>query len=187
MKSMVLAVLAATLLVLSGCSTVKGATVQERRDYVDNMRVKALQELYKEHPIARQQIADAAGYAVFSNINTNLIFVTTSGGYGVVTRKGGNKTYMKMAGGGLGLGAGLRDTRLVMIFRKNHDLENFADNGWDVSGQAGATAQSGDQGGSISVIKSVDFDIITYELTRAGVALEATIDGLKFWRDDGLN
>ena len=187
MKTMLLVGLVSALLVVSGCSTVKGSTVQERRNYVDTMRNQALQELYKEHPQARQQVADAAGYAVFSNINTNLIFVTTSGGYGVATRKGGGKTYMKMAGGGLGLGAGLRDMRLIMIFRKNHDLENFMDNGWDVSGQAGATAQSDDQGGSVNVIKSVDFDIVSYELTKAGVALEATIDGMKFWQDEELN
>ncbi|UTW45600.1 hypothetical protein KFE80_01330 [bacterium SCSIO 12696] len=187
MKLALVAALLAAVTVIGGCSTVKGNSVQERRAYVDTMRNNTLQDLYKEHPKARQQIADAAGYAIFSNINTNLIFVTTSGGYGVVTRKGGSKTYMKMAGGGLGIGAGLRDMRLVLIFKKSHDLENFADNGWDVSGQAGATAQSDDQGGSVNVVKSVDFDIVSYELTKAGIALEATVDGMKFWKDKELN
>ncbi|MCV6604441.1 MAG: hypothetical protein OIF34_03980 [Porticoccaceae bacterium] len=187
MKTTLTAALVGLALLVSGCSTIKGSSVQERRGYVEAMRSDALNDLYKEHPRARQQIADAAGYAVFSNINTNLIFVTTSGGYGVVTRKGGSKTYMKMAGGGLGIGAGLRDMRLVLIFKKAHDLENFADNGWDVSGQAGATAQSDDQGGSVNVIKSVDFDVVSYELTKAGVALEATVDGMKFWKDKELN
>ncbi|MGS2722350.1 lipid-binding SYLF domain-containing protein [Porticoccus sp. GXU_MW_L64] len=187
MKTALTAVLITLALFVAGCSSIKGNTVQERRGYVENMRSDALRDLYKEHPKARQQIADAAGYAVFSNINTNLIFVTTTGGYGVVTRKGGGKTYMRMAGGGLGIGAGLRDMRLVLIFRKAHDLENFADNGWDVSGQAGATAQSDDQGGSVNVVKSVDFDIVSYELTKAGIALEATVDGMKFWQDKELN
>ncbi|WIO73141.1 hypothetical protein QP938_07405 [Porticoccaceae bacterium LTM1] len=186
MKKLGLLLSIVTVMVVSGCSTIKGGTVAEQRAYVDDMRRDALQELYKEHPQARQQIASSAGYAVFSNINTNLIFVTTSGGYGVAT-SGGSKTYMRMAGGGLGLGAGLRDMRLIMIFRKKHDFDSFVDNGWDVSGQAGATAKSDDQGASVNVAKSVDFDIVTYELTKAGVALEATVDGLKFWKDKDLN
>ena len=188
MNKIFLTLVVATLVVVSGCSTIKGSTFAERRDYVQNMHDAALKDLYEEHPLARQQIARSAGYAVFSNINTNLIFVTTSGGYGMATSKiNGNKTYMRMAGGGLGLGAGLRDMRLVMIFKKAHDFDSFVDNGWDISGQAGATAQSDDQGGSINVAQSVDFDIVTYELTKAGVALEASVDGMKFWKDPDLN
>ncbi len=188
MSKISLAAFVAILMVVSGCSTIKGSTFAERRDYVEQMHNDALADLYQEYPVARQQIASSAGYAVFSNINTNLIFVTTSGGYGVATSKtNGSKTYMRMAGGGLGLGAGLRDMRLIMIFKKAHDFESFVDNGWDISGQAGATAQSDDQGGSVNVAKSVDFDIVTYELTKAGVALEASVDGMKFWKDQDLN
>lgn len=188
MNKILLAAVLVSVVVLSGCSTIKGGTFAEQRAYVQTMHDKALADLYEKHPQARQQIASSAGYAVFSNINTNLIFVTTSGGYGVATSKiDGAKTYMRMAGGGLGLGAGLRDMRLIMIFRKAHDFDSFVDNGWDISGQAGATAQSDDQGGSVNVAKSVDFDIVTYELTKAGVALEATVDGMKFWKDPDLN
>lgn len=186
MKKVVAMLLLAAMSVLTACSTVKGDSQAERRAYADQMRKEALVDLYKKHPEAKAQVADSAGYAVFSSISTNVIFVTTNGGYGVASGKSG-KTYMKMAGGGLGLGAGLRDMRLVMIFKKSHDFESFVDNGWDVNAQAGATAQSDDQGGSINAAKSVDFDIVTYELTKAGIALEATVDGMKFWKDEELN
>ena len=69
MKTILIAGLLVAATVISGCSTVKGSSVQERRNYVDAMRIDTLQDLYKEHPQSRQQIADAAGYAVFSNIN----------------------------------------------------------------------------------------------------------------------
>ncbi|WP_251359691.1 YSC84-related protein [Kangiella sp. TOML190] len=173
---------------ITACSTTKGSSTAEKRAFVEEMRQDALKQLYAKHPQARAEIAQSAGYAVFSNINTNLIFVSTGGGYGIATnRKNGQQTYMKMASLGLGLGAGLKDARLVMIFKKDHDFGSFVDNGWDLSGQAGASAQSDEQGGHAAAAKSVDFDVKTYKLTKAGVSAEVTIDGTKFWQDDELN
>ena len=44
---------------------------------------------------------------MFSNIGTNLLLITTEGGYGVaVDHETGKRTYMKMAGAGLGIGIG---------------------------------------------------------------------------------
>ena len=46
-----------------------------------------------------------------------LFLASFGGGYGVVTSNvNGKKTYMKMAAGGLGLGAGAKDYRLLFIF-----------------------------------------------------------------------
>ncbi len=152
------------------------------------MQQETLAQLYQKHPEARSEIAGSAGYAIFSNINTNIIFITTSGGYGVATNNASrHQTFMRMAGFGVGLGAGVRDMRLIMIFNKAHDLESFIDNGWDLSGQAGASAQSSDQGGHVNASKSIDFDIKTYQITQAGLSVEATIDGTKFWQDEELN
>ncbi len=160
----------------------------EKRNYVLKMQQETLNQLYQKHPQARSQIASSAGYAIFSNINTNIIFVTTSGGYGVATNNASrHQTFMRMAGFGVGLGAGVRDMRLVMIFKKRHDFDSFVDNGWDLSGQAGAAAQSDEQGGHVNATQSVDADVITYQLTKAGLSIEATIDGTKFWKDDELN
>jgi hypothetical protein len=63
-----------------------------------NMHDQTLEKLYASEPVAREKIKHSAGHAVFSNIGTNLILVTTEGGYGVVIDKGGNKTFMRMAG-----------------------------------------------------------------------------------------
>lgn len=174
--------------VISACSTIKGSSVAEKQNFVLKMQQETLQQLYKKHPQARSQIANSAGYAIFSNINTNIIFITTSGGYGVATNnQSRHNTFMKMAGGGVGLGAGVRDMRLILIFKKRHDFESFVDDGWDVSGQAGVAAQSDEQGDHLNKTKSVDKDIISYQLTKAGLSIEATIDGTKFWKDEDLN
>ena len=38
-----------------------------------------------------------------------------------------------------------------------------------------------------AVAQSADLDIVTYQLTQAGLALEATVDGMRFWKDRDLN
>jgi len=188
MKKLSMFLLLVSVMIVSGCTTVKGESVSERRAYVNSMASKAIDDLYKTHPEAKGQMAKAAGYTVLSNINTNLIFVTTSAGYGVAVNKGsGGRTYLKMGGGGVGFGAGVRDLRLILIFKKSHDLQSFIDNGWDARGQLGASAKSGDQGGELNAAQSADLDIITYQLTQSGVALEATIGATKIWKDDELN
>ncbi len=53
----------------------------------------------------------------------NLIFASAGGGYGVVVDNStGNRTYMKMALGGIGLGLGVKDCRQVLIFKSRDPL-----------------------------------------------------------------
>jgi len=53
-------------------------------------------------PIARQEVADAAGYGVFSNANVMALFVEGGGGTAfVVDNKTGRKNYMKVGLGGV--------------------------------------------------------------------------------------
>ena len=68
-----------------GCAFPKrGATVDERRGEVMKMHDNALDELYARDPGAKEKLARAAGHGVFSNIGTNILIVSTEGGYGVV-------------------------------------------------------------------------------------------------------
>ena len=152
------------------------------------MRDDTLEELYIVKPVAKAQIDNAAGYGVFSNIGTNLLLLSTGSGFGIVTdAKTGDETYMKMASGGLGLGIGIKDFRSVVIFRNRQDLLRFMEKGWDFSGQADAAAKSGEKGLAGSTAQSTDFDIVTYQLTQAGIAIQATLQGTKYWRHPDLN
>ena len=73
----------------TGCATTKGATPQEKRQSILDMKKETLSDLYKVHPQAKTQVAKAPGYAVFSDANVNVIFASFGGGYGVVKN---NKT-----------------------------------------------------------------------------------------------
>ncbi|MCP4252594.1 MAG: hypothetical protein GY775_04130 [Candidatus Scalindua sp.] len=177
-----------TIVLLAGCATIKGNSYVEQREYVQDMKDNTLARLYKEIPIAKEQIKDAAGYGVFSNINTNLFLLSSGSGYGVVTdRKGKNPVYMKMRTLGAGIGIGVKDFRAIIIFRKQEDMDKFVEKGWEFAGQADAAFKSGDKGAAHSAARSSDMDIITYQLTEAGAALQATLQGTKYWKHKDLN
>ena len=177
-----------TIAILAGCATIKGNNIIEQRGYVLTMKDNALARLYKEMPIAKEQIQNAAGYGVFSNINTNLFLLSSGSGYGIVTdRKGNNPIYMKMRTLGAGIGLGVKDFRAIIIFRNQEDMDKFVEKGWEFGGQADAALKSGEKGAAHSAAQSSDLDIITYQLTEAGAALQATLQGTKYWKHKDLN
>ena len=177
-----------TIAILAGCATIKGNNIIEQRGYVLTMKDNALARLYEEIPISKEQIQNAAGYGVFSNINTNLFLLSSGSGYGIVTdNKDKNPIYMKMRTLGAGLGIGVKDFRAIIIFRNQDDMDKFIEKGWEFGGQADAALKSGDKGNTYSAAQSTDLDIITYQLTEAGAALQATLQGTKYWKHKDLN
>ena len=152
------------------------------------MRTKTLTRLYEVHPGAKTRIERAAGYAVFSNVNVNIILLSAGVGYGLARDKAtGKDTYMKMGSAGLGLGLGVKDFRGVFIFDTKDKYEWFVNQGWDASGQADAAAKTANSGGAWAGAVDVAPGIHLYQITEAGLALQATIQGTKFWKDSDLN
>ena len=173
--------------VMTGCSTTGGITPQEKRKDVLKMKNRTLNELYALKPYARKQVASAPGYAVFSNANVNIIFASFSGGYGVVQNNKSKKhTYMKMGEVGVGFGLGAKDFRAVFIFHDAHTMNEFINSGWQFGGHADAAAKAEDKGGAVGGEVVVD-NITIYQLTKTGIALQATVKGTKYWKDDELN
>lgn len=175
------------VVLIQGCAGGINATATERKMAIDEMQQQVLQQLYQEKSSARQEVQSAPGYAVFSNANVNVILASFGGGYGVVTdNRNGHKTYMKMGEIGLGLGAGVKDFRLVIIFHNERSMTRFIEDGWAFGAQADAAAKAGDKGGAVGAEASVN-DMTIYQFTEAGLALQATIKGTKFWVDTDLN
>jgi lipid-binding SYLF domain-containing protein len=174
-------------LVLTGCATTGGGTKAEKRQSILAMKNETLTKLYKLKPDVKAQITKAPGYGVFSNANVNLILASFGGGYGVVkNNKTGKYTYMKMGEVGVGLGAGIKDFRAVFVFHTREAMDRFVNEGWAFGGQADAAAKAGDKGGAVGGEATVD-NITIYQLTESGLALQATVKGTKYWKDDTLN
>jgi lipid-binding SYLF domain-containing protein len=172
---------------LLGCATTRGTTPQDKRHAILDMKKDTLTELYRVKPQARSQIAKASGYAVFSDANINIIFASFGGGHGVVKdNKTGKHTYMKMGEVGIGLGLGIKDFRAIFIFHDHNTMNKFIESGWEFGGHADAAAKASDKGGAVGGEILLD-NITIYQLTESGLALQATIKGTKYWKDDALN
>ena len=173
--------------VLAGCSPGKKLTTPEKKDAINTMADETMQRMYTEKPSTKDEIAKASGYAVFSNANVNIILASASGGYGVVVDNAtGKKTYMKMGSGGVGLGLGAKDYCQIMIFSTPDSMNKFILSGWAFGGHADAAAKAGDKGGDAGG-EGIIGDVKVYTLTESGLALQATVTGTKYWKDDELN
>jgi lipid-binding SYLF domain-containing protein len=177
------------LLVLTlGCFGPKGFNPDQKREFVINMKDDALNQLYREKPHTQKLIENAAGYAVFSNINTQILFVGGGGGYGIITdNETGNQTYMNMAEGGLALGVGIKDFREIIVFNSPGVLYRFINIGWDLTLAGDAAAKSGSKGGAVGTETDFHSDIVIYQITKNGIALSTSLVGSKYWKDKELN
>ncbi|NLC70986.1 MAG: hypothetical protein GX751_06490 [Desulfuromonadaceae bacterium] len=172
---------------LAGCLQPKADKFQTQR-LIDEMANETLAKLYHAHPETRNKVRLAAGYAVFDSTNANLLFIGGGSGYGLCVNNGnGSKVYMNMAQVGIGPGLGIKDYRLVFIFKSQEVLTRFMDQGWEFGGQADAAAKSPDKGGAIGGQVSFQRDVEIYSLTSAGATLQAMVAGTRYWRSSDLN
>ncbi len=172
---------------IGGCVTPDNKTSSQKRQSILSMKNKVLSDLYRIKPDVRSQISRAPGYAVFSNVNINVILASFGGGYGVVKNKRtGKQTYMQMGEVGLGFGAGVKDFRLLFVFHNANTMKRFIDHGWAFGAQADVAAKASDIGAALGGEVTVD-NITIYQLTESGLALQATVKGTKYWKDDSLN
>jgi len=179
-------VLVMTFLVV--CLSSAADTPDEKRDKSRKMAAQTLQDLYKLQPTSQTAIQKAAGYAVFNNMGTNILLLSTARGAGIaVNNKTKQETFMKMISAGAGLGIGVKDYRVIFIFGSDKALADFLNSGWSGSAQSDAAAKAGSKGGAYSGAVEVAPDVWVYQITKNGLALQLTLQGTKYYKDDDLN
>lgn len=179
---------AAVSFLFASCAAPSGNTGGEKRQDVHAMTRQTLQELYSSKPEARHQIQNSAGYAVLNQINTKVLVVGSGNGYGLAVNKGnGHETYMRMAGLSAGFGAGLMNSRTIIIFRKASTFHKFVTSGWSAAADANAAAALDRKGAGAGLAINPNVDPIVYHMTRSGVSLSATVGAEKVWPDRSLN
>ena len=165
------------------------ATKAEKQEDVRETTEKTLERLYKSQPKAKDAIARAAGYAVFSNFGMKLFVAGGGSGSGMaVNTKTKQETFMKMVEVQAGLGFGVKKFRLVWVFETTGKLNDFINKGWELGAQATASAQMSGQGSELYAgAMSVSPGIWLYQLTDDGLAVELTAKGTKYYKDASLN
>lgn len=159
----------------------------EKRAEIDQAVDEVLSDLYREEPEAESFLEQSAGYAVFSSIGVNVMVLSTANGKGVVIGKHGERTYMKMFSAGVGVGMGIKVFRLIFVFDNDAVMNTFIEEGWTAGVQADAAATHNDEGDAASLAIDISPGVKLIQLTESGLALQATIQGTKYLKDDELN
>src|SRR4051794_25264143 len=116
MKFRIMTLGLAVILLAEGLASA-GDSPDKKREKTRKMADQTLDELYKAAPGAKAAIESSAGYAVFNNMGTNLLLVSTARGSGVAVKsQGKQETFMKMVSAGAGLGVGVKDYRVIFVF-----------------------------------------------------------------------
>jgi len=160
----------------------------QQREKIRKMATATLTELYKLQPSSQAAVQKSAGYAVFNNMGTNLLLLSTARGAGVaVNSKSKQDTFMKMISAGAGLGVGVKDYRVIFVFETEPALATFMNSGWAGETQADAAAKAGKSGGAFSGAAMVAPGVWVYQITKNGLALQLTLQGTKYSKDQDLN
>ena len=154
----------------------------ERREEILDMSKGTMDELRKDQS-AKSLVDDAYGHAVFDTTKGGFL-VTGAGGTGVAMRRNGSEpVYMHMGAGGVGLGAGLENYKLIILFENEDVYERFIDGEWS----AGATAQAAAGRDGAAVVGKFVNGVAVYHVTDKGLIAQADVTGVRFWPSDRLN
>jgi lipid-binding SYLF domain-containing protein len=181
--------MAATMVLLALTGPVRAQSVQEQRDDIRATVNDTLSRLYAAQPSAKLAIANAAGYGVFNDFGMKILFAGGGTGKGlVVNNRTKKETFMKMIEVQAGLGLGVNKYRLVWVFERASDLDQFINQGWELGAQATVTAQLNGQGAQgFAGAMSVTPGVWLYQLNDEGLAVDFTAGGTKYFRDNELN
>jgi lipid-binding SYLF domain-containing protein len=187
MRSKTIGALLNLALLTAGLACAKDSP-DEQREKIRKMAATTLTDLYKLQAESRTAIQNSAGYAVFNNLGTNLLLLSMARGAGVaVNSKTRQDTFMKMTSVGAGLGVGVKDYNVVFVFETEPALTKFLESGWSGETQADAAAKTSKSGGAYSGAASIAPGVWVYQITKKGLALQLTLQGTKYSKDDDLN
>jgi lipid-binding SYLF domain-containing protein len=176
------------LILFASCLASADDSPDEKREKTRKMADQTMQDLYKLEPGAQAAIQKSAGYAVFNNNGANLLLLSTARGAGIAVNSSTKQaTYMKMVSAGAGVGVGVKNYRVIFVFDNDKALAQFLDSGWSGSAQTDAAAKAGDKGAAYSGAIEVAPGVWVYQITKNGVALQLTLQGTKYYKDDELN
>ncbi len=155
----------------------------EKRAEIDRSAKAGLDQLFAKNQAAKKLYDVSYGYAVFDTKKMSFM-ITTGFGAGVAVEKAsGKRTYMKMATGGVNVGAGAQYFKLIFLFEDRASFRRFVDIGFEATGQASGVA------GKDSIQTEARFveGMAIYQVTEAGIMFAANLTGTKYWKDDDLN
>ena len=157
--------------------------VAKAQEEIDQKTRETLYRLFKLDHKAKALFDMSYGYAVFDSRKSSFLISLGGGGGVAVSKKTGNKTYMRMFTGGVNLGAGLQFFQNVFLFETKQSYEKFINSGWE----AGSAANANFGRDALDVqVRFID-GMAVFQLAETGINLSVDLTGTKYWKDDALN
>jgi len=192
-RKMILSAVCITALLL-GLGTMAQAQEAETQDWkalkneskrvkIDEMADAALAKLFTTSIKSETLFEKAYAWAAFDNLKIAFV-LSGGGGNGVaINKQDGERTYMKMGTGGIGLGLGAQKYQVIFFFQDQGTYLNFVENGWQAD--AGAEAAAGTSGANAQT--AFVNGLAVFQMTDKGLIANANIAGTKYWKNKKLN
>jgi hypothetical protein len=189
-----ISVLLLAVLFLTGCQSTgpdgKPLTqdqIIQKRDATLKMSKTGLELLIKQKPAVQKEIDQAAGYAVFSATNVNIVLLVVARGEGVLfDKRRKDPVFMQALKTGEGLGAGYQVQYQIVIFKTPGAIDQFLLA--SVDGQRGGMdVDANFSAGSGGTIRSFNPEITFYTVGQSGYDLQANYGGTLYLVDKTLN
>ncbi len=167
------ALVGAAILFSAGCSTAPKDEI-DRQSLVD--RSASTRDWFEARVSGlHEQINNSAGYIVFPDVGSAGFIIGGTSGRGVLFDNKGNQLgWSRLSSGSIGLQAGVRGFRMLMVLEDQTTLDQFRANKWN--GSVGAVAVAGNASGTAA------------SAFQRGVAIyEGASSGLMAGLDIGLN
>ena len=191
-KCISIALLASIL--LAGCQStgqdgkpLTAAEILQKRDATLKMSKTGLDALIKQKPEVQKEIDQAAGYAVFTTTNVNIVLLVVARGEGVLfDKRRKDPVFMQALKTGEGLGAGYQVQYQIVIFKTPGAIDQFLLA--SVDGQRGGMdVDANFSAGSGGTIRSFNPEITFYTVGQSGYDLQANYGGTLYLVDQKLN
>ena len=162
--------------------------IQKERAEINELSTKALTNLYEKVPTAKRVIRDCYAYATLSNTGIKLGLFGDAHGRGVaINQVTGEKLYMRMNEMGVGIGLGVKEYDLIFVLATETAWHSFISGDIKFGTSAEAAATDGMNGNSMEGASVVANGIWVYQMTKKGLALDASIKGTKIYPYKKLN
>jgi lipid-binding SYLF domain-containing protein len=187
---MVASAMVLMLLGLTACSTtpISKSDKEQQQDSLRDMANKTLAQLYAKHPAAKDAVAKAAGYAVFSDFGFKVWTLGGARGKGVAVNNATKQdTYMEMLEFQPGMGFGASKFRAVFIFETADAFNSFVNSGWEFGANAMADAKTKTEGGALAGAVTVAKGVKMFQLNDEGAIVGVSLTAAKYYKDKELN
>ena len=161
----------------------KSLKAESKRLKINEMADAALDQVMNSNWKAEELFESSYGWAAFDNLKIAFI-LSGGGGNGVAIKKeNGERTYMKMGTGGIGLGIGGQKYQVIFLFQDEKTFFNFVEKGWKADASAQAAAGKDGANATTGFVNG----IAVWQITDKGLMASVDIAGTKYWKNKKLN